>query len=485
MAVSRRTLPPRRASSAPLRLALAFGLVGLLLSPGLPGGGTPTHGALPGTVRSLDQVVGPSNCSGRPTVAIDASPSSGVAPLTVNFTAAIAGGCPPFQIEWEFADGLEVEGSTVTHVFQSAGQYPVQARVRDTNGVDTEAVVNITVLGGAGPLTVSIAAAPASGPSPLETTLWANVTGGNATGPFTTSWTFGDGGSGSGSPIAHWYATAGTFVASASVQDPAGETGTGSASLVVGPGGTPAGPNLSLAADLVAGTAPLQVGFTMYSNGVAAADSLAICFGDGTPCTGGPYGWSGSTPYACSHTYNDPGSFTVIATLTNASDAVVAAATVAVTVEATSMVVVVGTATPSSGSSPLTVAFVATVSGGTTPYAVQWVFGDGTVGSSIPGATVGHTYESPGTFAPRVSVVDGSGHWANATVVPVVVQPVPSAPWGSLASWSGRSTGLVVGLALGAAVASVALLGVRSRSRRRRDLKREGEQLVREMEHQK
>lgn len=74
-------------------------------------------------------------------------------------------------------------------------------------------------------------------------------------------------------------------------------------------------------------------------------------------------------------------------------------------------------ATPSSGSVPLTVAFSAVASGGVSPYSYSWNFADG--GSSTQ-AQPTHTYTTPGTYLVQLTVTDSSGANASATTIVTV-----------------------------------------------------------------
>ncbi len=423
-------------------------------------------------------------CNSSIALTAQATPTSGLAPLSVAFSSNVTGGCPPYSYEWGFGDGGEAGIANPSHIYRSAGTFHVQVEAHDSAGSDAEAFLTIDVQGGAGAVNVSLSADPPVGVAGQPVTLWANATGGNLSSSFTTSWSFGDSGFGSGSPVVHTYAEAGTYTVSASVRDAAGHGGSGSLQFSVGPGGGAPEANLSLEAAPDHGAAPLNVTVNAFSNGGAAADQLTVCFGDGSPCAAGPIGWSGTVPFSVVHEYGSSGNFTVTGSLVNGTGEVVAGATFAVRVGSASPIVVDGTGTPASGTSPLPVDFVATVSGGTAPYTVQWWFGDGAVGSSIPGEPVRHTYTVAGSFVPTLTVTDSGGHRTTTTLGTVIVGAAESFA-GLPASFLGLPTGLLVGLALGAVVVLGFVVASFARRRRQQELRKEGEQLVRELEQER
>jgi hypothetical protein len=72
--------------------------------------------------------------------------------------------------------------------------------------------------------------------------------------------------------------------------------------------------------------------------------------------------------------------------------------------------------------------FLANVTGGLGPYTVQWTFGDGSYGASVPSSAVTHTYGRPGTYTPSVTVTDLSGRTTTTSLPAVNV--LPSKPGG-------------------------------------------------------
>src|SRR3989338_1871739 len=81
------------------------------------------------------------------------------------------------------------------------------------------------------PLTVSVNSNVATGQVPLAVQFTSSVSGGTA--PYSYSWNYGDGTTGSGSSISHIYTTPGTFTATLTVTDSKGATKSSSQVIVV------------------------------------------------------------------------------------------------------------------------------------------------------------------------------------------------------------------------------------------------------------
>jgi PKD repeat protein len=149
-------------------------------------------------------------------VGIRASSLSGEAPFQIwlNGTAANGTG-PPYVWNWTFGDGTTGSGSFVTHTYEHGGTFPIQLNVSEPGGEMASTVVVASVLP---PLVAPILASPLSGEVPLTTTFSVDPAGG--LGPYSVSWTFGDGSSPStGESVSHTYDAAGNFTANATVTD--------------------------------------------------------------------------------------------------------------------------------------------------------------------------------------------------------------------------------------------------------------------------
>ncbi|MFN0030241.1 MAG: PKD domain-containing protein [Acidimicrobiales bacterium] len=82
-----------------------------------------------------------------PTATINATPTSGTGPLTVNFTST--GSSDPegaaLTFAWNFGDGTTATGPTAGHTYQNAGAYTATLTVTDSAGASASASTVITV----------------------------------------------------------------------------------------------------------------------------------------------------------------------------------------------------------------------------------------------------------------------------------------------------------------------------------------------------
>ncbi len=74
--------------------------------------------------------------------AISASPTSGKAPLEVEFTSNSAS---DIKQEWDFGDGFSTSGSNPTHTFKMPGQYTVTLTVTGSSGITATSTIIIYV----------------------------------------------------------------------------------------------------------------------------------------------------------------------------------------------------------------------------------------------------------------------------------------------------------------------------------------------------
>jgi PKD repeat protein len=82
-----------------------------------------------------------------PQAVLDAAPTSGTVPLTVDFSAAGSSDADGSIVSyaWTFGDGATASGPTASHSYTTAGSYTAQLRVTDDSGLSATRSVAITV----------------------------------------------------------------------------------------------------------------------------------------------------------------------------------------------------------------------------------------------------------------------------------------------------------------------------------------------------
>jgi DNA-binding MarR family transcriptional regulator len=155
-------------------------------------------------------------------VSVSALPSAGPTPLLVRFNATVSSGTPT-AFDWTFGDGGDWNSSVPgadapLHRYDRPGEYLTVVRVSEGACV-AQGSVNLAASPEA--LSVAITATPDSGGAPLTVEFSAAIVGGSGT-YVSASWSFGDGGVGSGLPIAYTYRTAGSFAYAVNVTDSQG-----------------------------------------------------------------------------------------------------------------------------------------------------------------------------------------------------------------------------------------------------------------------
>jgi PKD repeat protein len=151
-----------------------------------------------------------------------ANPTSGVAPLNVNFDASASqnNGTGSLTYVWNFGDGSTGNGQMVSHVYQNPGTYTVSLTVSNSSGASDTATRTITVQSANQPPVAIISATPTNGNAPLTVQFNGNGSIDNAGGGLNYAWSFGDGSTGGNqSTVSHTYNNPGSYVAVLTVTD--------------------------------------------------------------------------------------------------------------------------------------------------------------------------------------------------------------------------------------------------------------------------
>jgi PKD repeat protein len=491
---SRRRPAPRTPSTGSVTaIAVTLLLIFLFFAGSQPptfalAGGSPR--ALPGVSPTVNPATASYASNATLSVTINASVLAGPAPLAVNFSATVRGALPnaTITIRWYFGDETPAAtGNFENHTYRTAGSYSVSANATEPSGPNGsgQIVVNVTNPGGA-LRAVSSSAWAANYTAPARLTFWANVTGG--TPPYTVQWNFGNGGTGVGAICNETYLDAGHYEAVGTVTDETDQevNATVNVTIKAPQSLNNSSPQLEISTDPASGNAPLAERITLGAAGGQAPYTLTVCLGTGPNdgCSERETGWNGSSS-AITTTYAEPGRYTIIGNLTDHDGARTTVSTEVTVGPASSPLVATATERHVNGTVPLVVTFLVNISGGTPPYSLQWDFGDGTAGSALPGVPVNHTYASTGTFHPTLAVADSAGHLLTPGIDAVNASPTTptSHPNGLPPVWYSVTwpfaAALVAAGAVGAALAILLPFGWRRRGRR---LRRDGEELVREMQ---
>src|SRR5437899_2540575 len=140
------------------------------------------------------------------------SPTSGDLTTVFTFTAtAGGGGGSPYSFSWNFGDGTTGSGSSVTHFYTAGGTYsPAVPAPHGPGGTHAAPTQTVSVTAPPAPLGATANAPRQAADVGPSVTFTCSATGGTA--PYSYGWTFGDGITGSGSPVSHTYQSAGAMI---------------------------------------------------------------------------------------------------------------------------------------------------------------------------------------------------------------------------------------------------------------------------------
>jgi PKD repeat protein len=253
------------------------------------------------------------------------------------------------------------------------------------------------------PLVAIIDASPISGPAPLSVVFDASRSTGDI---MTAYWEFGDGGYAYGKRVVHTYNVQGTYVATLTVYDPAGNSAFASVTItVLQPAGQP--PILTLYDPQINGLTVTINGVTQPGTPGTTITRIHWIWGDGSE---GDY-W-----FPASHTYREAGRYRIIV-ISFQSDGLSTASSVTVTLSE-----------PRPSQPPSLDLFTPEIQGltvringvalpgtpGTVISRIHWDWGDGSRGDQWFAAS--HTYASPGTYTVTVTAFQSDGLSTTRTV---------------------------------------------------------------------
>ncbi|KAF1078388.1 hypothetical protein MKMG_00723 [Methanogenium sp. MK-MG] len=372
----------------------------------------------------------------KPVAAFSADSVTGPAPMQVTFTDQSQG--VPTSWTWYFGGGASSREQNPTHTYTEPGTYSVTLRVINAEGIDFESktgLITVTDEGSTAPVTnppvAAFSADVVSGTLPLEVTF----TDESSDSPDSWSWNFGDGTTAAEENPRHVYTEPGTYAVSLEVTNADGtdtETKTGYISVTAADEpAEPAKPVAAFSADSVTGPAPMQVTFTDQSQGVPT--SWTWYFGGG----------ASSYEQNPTHTYTEPGTYSVTLRVINAEGIDFESKTGFITVTdegstapVTNPPVAAFSADVVSGTVPLEVTF--TDESSDSPDSWSWNFGDGTTAAE---ENPRHVYTEPGTYAVSLEVTnaDGTDTETKTGYISVTAADEPAEPAKPVAAFSADS----------------------------------------------
>jgi PKD repeat protein len=322
--------------------------------------------------------------------------SSGPAPLAVQFTDTSTGGAAT-SWAWDFKNDGVIE-STVqdpVYVYTTPGTYSVNLTVSNAAGSDSRLKENFITVTEPVPVppVAAFSASPTSGNAPLTVQFTDNSTN----TPTSWAWNFGDGSAiNTAQNPSHIYSAVGVYSVNLTVSN-AGGSNSLVRSNYINVTNTPIpAPVAVFSASPTSGNAPLTVQFT--DNSTNNPTSWALDFGDDSAI---------GTAQNPSHIYSAVGVYSVNLTVSNAggSNSLVRSNYINVTTTPIPAPDADFSASPTSGTAPLSVQFTDQSTGQVTSWA--WNFGDGSAISTAQNPS--HTYQNAGTYSVNLTVTGPGG----------------------------------------------------------------------------
>ena len=134
---------------------------------------------------------------------------------------------------WNFGDGATANGQSVTHSYDSAGDYTVTLSVTDDDDASATASTMVSVSSGNAVPDASFTVSPST-PEPGESATLDAAESADPDGSITSyEWAFGDGTTATGESVTHTYEQTGEYTVTLTVTDDAGATDTNETTVSV------------------------------------------------------------------------------------------------------------------------------------------------------------------------------------------------------------------------------------------------------------
>jgi PKD repeat protein len=222
---------------------------------------------------------------------ITAGAITGTTPLAITFSGASSTG-DITSYSWDFGDGDQGSGVSVSHTYSIPGSYSVSLDVTDSSGASALSSLTVTAEEATTtpePPTAVLTSSTAAGDAPLDVSFDGSASITPNPPMLSYDWDFGDGSKATGQTTSHIFTISGTYNTELAVSDTAGLTDTETTPvIVIGNSGTNEQPVALISANPTQGDAPLVVSFDASSSydpdGTITAYNWD--FGDGTSATG-------------------------------------------------------------------------------------------------------------------------------------------------------------------------------------------------------
>ncbi len=365
-----------------------------------------------------------------PTAVFAATPISGTAPLTVQFTDQSTNS--PISWSWAFGDGNKSTIQSPSYTYNYAGSYSASLIATNSAGSSTNtATQTITVNAPiaatttatttATPLVASFTASPTSGTAPLTVQFMDTSTG----SPTTWDWSFGDGGTNSGNTASnespsYTYTTAGTYSVYLTIGDGGvlpSSTSTQTTTITVNAGATTTS-TVPAVTSVSPTYGPVSTGTTITITGTGFTGATAVTVG-GTEATS--FTVVSDTEITATTPAEAAGTVDVIVTTPSGTSSAVAGDKYTFAAAATTVPLPIFYGSPMSGTAPLTVQFTDESTGN--PASWSWNFGDGNT-STLENPT--NTYINNGTYS--VSLTEENSLGSNTTTMTGYIVIGPTIP---------------------------------------------------------
>ncbi|MFI5195469.1 MAG: PKD domain-containing protein [Chitinophagales bacterium] len=313
-----------------------------------------------------------------PTVSFTANDTAVCPGVAITFTSTSSSGVAgPVTYQWNFGDGTSSTAASPTHTFPGPGYYNITLSVTNSQGC-VSSLTKVAYIHVFTPSVPGFTASPTYVCKSPGTVVFTNTSSG--TGPYSCTWSFGDGTTGTGTSPSHTYTASGTYTVKLVETDGDGCTD-----------------SLTIPAYIVVGS--ITAAFTWPATACVNSSVTFTNTGSGYTSSSWNFG-DGGTSSVGTHTYTTAGTYTVTLIVSNGS----CHDTITHTITILPAAIASFTISPAAACpAPVTATFTGTVPAGSS---VTWMFGDGATGS---GTTTTHTYSSCGADTVKMIVTNSSG----------------------------------------------------------------------------